>query len=663
MKMWVSVAVFVLAGAVCFAGDVKFKSKPAVAKKGDAVEIVFAVSDKTDVEVAVLGVDGPSTGSGQGRIVRHLAAGVLGGENPPPPPLQPGLEQKLTWDGKDDLGKPVAPEGCKVRIRLGTGVKFGGFIGADPFNFGKIIGSAADEDGNLYVLGFNGQLNHAQMDLRVFDKDGNYLREIMPFPANLPDGAMKKSGTWDEERKAWQPRQRNGLNPDFYNGTKNAFNILSASKEGGLVLRSSRGQGAAIQTLVLELDGSVRGYNAPEAGAAKPADANVIAAIQAKGAAKSGLPIDWSRLVVDYDTDDVYVNDGCSRFWKFNGKTGEGGLLKRKNGQVFGATDFGIGYDGLLYVRTARGAADGCDYSGAFERFTRNLEPAPYPGGTHVLSKYIYSRYGIGYAERGIGVAPDGTVYISFMHDWGKYSMAGFGPDGKPLKGKYMEGKIGNKGNPKTGYPDDLTSAIIGPIPQANGGIRVDRQGNIYVGMLFLPKGFKVPAGQDKMVWNFMVGGVLKFSKEGGCVKGDDGMMRGDEAEGMLAFYPGLAPFSSAGFTCNPCCVCRGPRWDLDRYGRIVMPNGVSNTTRLVDNAGNLIVQFGKYGNFDSLYVNPNTEQGKKGKPTVECDDIPMGWPSGAGFGPGRLYILDSYTRRVIRVELTSQVEETVPLT
>ena len=39
----------------------------------------------------------------QGKIIRHLAAGVLGKN--PPEPLQPNsLAQSLTWDGKDDFG-------------------------------------------------------------------------------------------------------------------------------------------------------------------------------------------------------------------------------------------------------------------------------------------------------------------------------------------------------------------------------------------------------------------------------------------------------------------------------------------------------------------------------------------------------------------------------
>jgi hypothetical protein len=640
-----SVPMCLLPTTTASAGEVQFAAKPAAAKAGDGAKITFAVSAPTDVEVAVLAADG--------KVVRHLAAGVLGGEKPPPEPLKAGLSQALEWDGKTDLGKAAEGGPFKFRVRAGTGVKFGRLIGATPYNLGNVSAALADEDGNLYVLAGGGQLNQGSMILRVFDKEGLYLREVVPFPATIADGEMKGVAAFDEERGTWQPRQRSNLNPDFYNGTKTPLSLVSVSKEGGVVLKDLRTVGPSARTIVLETSGAVRGFKAPaNMPPAKPGD---IAVVQKAGkVGKGDLPIDWTRLVVDAERDEVYVNDGCSLFWRFKGETGEGGLLKR-DGRPFGATDLAFGYDGLIYARTGRGAADGCDYSGPFERFDRDLKPAPFAGGTHVLSPYIYSRYGIGYAERGIGVGPDGKSYLCFMYKWVAYGIAGFDAEGKPMKGKYLEGVFPGGGK----YPPELKSAIIGPVPQGNAGIRVDLKGNIYVGMLYLPKDFIVPKGQDKMVWSFMVGGVGKFGPEGGRVKGDEGMMRGNEAEGLLDFYPGYGPFSSAGFTSNPCCVCRAPRFDLDRYGRVVMPNGVSCSVRLVDNAGNLIVEFGKYGNFDSQYVPPDA---KDAKPLIPTPEIPLGWATGAGFGPDRLYVLDSYAKRVVRADLTWKAQETCEL-
>src|SRR5262245_19238332 len=103
---------------------VEFANPPQVTRAGGTVTVAFTLKEATDVEVAVL--------DAKGRVVRHLAAGVLGGKNPPPAPLKPGLEQKLTWDGKDDLGKPAAGGPFQVRVRAGTSVRFGKMIGASP---------------------------------------------------------------------------------------------------------------------------------------------------------------------------------------------------------------------------------------------------------------------------------------------------------------------------------------------------------------------------------------------------------------------------------------------------------------------------------------------------------------------------------------------------
>ena len=101
------------------------------------------------------------------------------------------------------------------------------------------------------------------------------------------------------------------------------------------------------------------------------------------------------------------------------------------------------------------------------------------------------------------------------------------------------------------------------------------------------------------------------------------------------------------------------PRFDVDRYGRIAYTNAVTCSTVLIDNAGNKILDFGAYGNFDSQYVNPNTEAGKAGKPTVAGPEFPMAWPLGAAVTVGGIYVNDLYNRRVLRADLTWKAEET----
>src|SRR5262245_44401645 len=98
------------------ADDVTFPVKPTASRNGDTTRIRFSVSAASDVEVAVVTSDGT--------VVRHLAAGVLGGKNPPPEPLRPGLAQDLTWDGLDDYGRAPAGGPFQVRVRAGSRVTF-----------------------------------------------------------------------------------------------------------------------------------------------------------------------------------------------------------------------------------------------------------------------------------------------------------------------------------------------------------------------------------------------------------------------------------------------------------------------------------------------------------------------------------------------------------
>ena len=109
-----------------------FTKKPVVVKKDGGFEISFAVSEKTDVEVAILDKDG--------KVARHLAAGVLGAETPPPSPLKPGLSQVLVWDGRDDYGAPLTPNTqhptpLSVRVRAAMRPKLERIVGGDLYAY------------------------------------------------------------------------------------------------------------------------------------------------------------------------------------------------------------------------------------------------------------------------------------------------------------------------------------------------------------------------------------------------------------------------------------------------------------------------------------------------------------------------------------------------
>ena len=850
--------------------SIELSGPPVVTKSKEGIKIDFAVSASTDVEVAIL--------NSKGEVVRHLAAGVLGGKNAPPAPLKPSLSQSVIWDGKDDFGNLAAGAPFQVRTRAGSKFTFGRFIGEDPYTFGNVDGLGTDADGNLYISGFSGTHNQGARTLRQYGSQGQYLREYLPFPSDLKAGAMKEVAHWSDEKQGWLPRNSSCLIPNYYTEGMSQIALVAVSPTEFIFANSD-------QVFKLNRDGSIAGtsfgtqqrttpifdaknkekdhyehpwhyqtglycYSASPDGkylyltgpvpnensrkkpdprfplggiyrmqldgkdemklfATIPAEYNgnwskdgfknygtsspihfvgcdaknnvyvpdrsmnrvvvfsedgkqvgefpcknphqivvnpktnevyvlrmvctawnahalavekfsplgpnmkslavmdkfpnkvvprmTVAAgkehtliwiagvdqhtiaLEDKGSAlvpvetqfkqREDAQLDWNRLTVDYARDELYVADGGNKIWRYDGKTGEGGTLKSK-GKVLAAVDLAVGYDGLLYIRT------GESFTGPLERFTRELEPAPYPGGSNVLSPSIYSRFGIGNCEKGLGVGPHGEVYISFMYTWVGYGIGGFGGDGKALQGEYLKGKFPASPDKLKGYPTEMRSAVIGPVTDSGGGVRVDLQGNIYLGLDVQPAGFVPPAylSSDEVAKRWYCS-VAKFNPNGGAVLGlKDSESKLTDApkiplagkkslENATVLYPGLGPVSGAGPGGNSsCCVCRVPRFDVDRYGRLAIPSAFSSEVLYYDNAGNLITTLGHYGNFDSQYVNPNTEAGKAKKPTIATPDIPVSWPSGAGFTENALYLCDTYNRRAVRVDKTFQAEKTSPI-
>ena len=61
--------------------------------------------------------------------------------------------------------------------------------------------------------------------------------------------------------------------------------------------------------------------------------------------------------------------------------------------------------------------------------------------------------------------------------------------------------------------------------------------------------------------------------------------------------------------------------------------------------------------NFDSQHVTPNTPGAK---PRVVTPAIPLAWPTGVGFGKDRIYVNDTYNRRVVRVDWTWALDKTL---
>lgn len=159
----------------------EFAEKPTVEKRGAKYVIRFASRDACDATVAIMDKDG--------KIVRHLASGVLG-PNAPWPFRQDSLAQQIEWDGKDDEGRP-APPGCRVKVGLGLTARLDRFLGWQPdaMLIKEANGLAVGPRGNLFVLtgGHEGSgLPASSPHVYVFDSSGTYQRTILPPNASMP---------------------------------------------------------------------------------------------------------------------------------------------------------------------------------------------------------------------------------------------------------------------------------------------------------------------------------------------------------------------------------------------------------------------------------------------------------------------------------------------
>ncbi|KKM86564.1 hypothetical protein LCGC14_1277750, partial [marine sediment metagenome] len=150
-----------------------FAEKPKITRDGDRVTIRFATKGLCDVTVAIE--------DAAGRIVRHLASGVLG-KNAPTPFQKNSLAQTLVWDGKDDQGKYLDnTDALTVRVSLGLKPRFERTLFWTPY---KRMAQAtppiikASPEG---VLVYEGQIYDS---VRLYDHDGDYLRTVYPFPAD-----------------------------------------------------------------------------------------------------------------------------------------------------------------------------------------------------------------------------------------------------------------------------------------------------------------------------------------------------------------------------------------------------------------------------------------------------------------------------------------------
>jgi hypothetical protein len=186
-----------------------FTKKPTAVKANGKVKVEFTVDRNTDVAIYVE--------DGQGKVVRHLAGGVLGKNAPEP--LQPNaLIQSVEWDGKDDFGKPAAGGPFQFRVQLGMRPEFDGFLMHNPNGSGEVSAVAVGPGGTLYVFHKDGVANGNMggHKIKVYNRDGKHQKVILPFPADIAPAKVKALGTFQTAAGDLVPHMHNWETLSFY---------------------------------------------------------------------------------------------------------------------------------------------------------------------------------------------------------------------------------------------------------------------------------------------------------------------------------------------------------------------------------------------------------------------------------------------------------------
>jgi len=330
---------------------------------------------------------------------------------------------------------------------------------------------------------------------------------------------------------------------------------------------------------------------------------------------------------VDPENDLVYVTQGMGPVWRYNGQTGEGGLTPIK------ACDLAVGPGGFVYAWGDTGS-----YAGPITRYGRDLKPAPLAStGKHTYGN-LSCRFGRGNSVAGLDVDPRGWVYAT--NGGNSCAVQAWDADGKPVQ---FDRQVAADPNDKAGP----RPAMITGMTDQSGSIRVDGAGNVYVLQIGWPKGHVPPAGFEKdPAYQHCTGTIYKFGPKGGeFAKGQAAPPVGS----LLAYSTACGPISGNWNSTISVCHCTKPRFEVDGFGRLYIPNPFTYKVVVRDNADNEIASFGGYGNFDA--------QGPaSGEPTPE---IPLGWPITVGASEKSIYVGDSLNHRVVRADKKFAAEET----
>jgi hypothetical protein len=171
----------------------EFTSPPRVTRAGDRIDIYFETKAFCDATVAIE--------NSSGKIIRHLASGVLG-SNAPDPFEKSSKKQHVVWNGKDDFGVYTDDkDALTVRVSLGLKASFEKNLHYHPMQaLGRNPIIHASPEG---VFIYQHNANSVWDYLQQFDHEGHYVKTLHPFAANALDKikGLNMIYAWPEDKK------------------------------------------------------------------------------------------------------------------------------------------------------------------------------------------------------------------------------------------------------------------------------------------------------------------------------------------------------------------------------------------------------------------------------------------------------------------------------
>lgn len=526
-------------------------------------------------------------------------------------------------------------DGCVWKINMKSGVA-SQFITIDsvPLN-GVVLDTTLGGPGDFYTSihsikeAPNGDVlicDRVHRQIGVYDSNGLFLRAIRDVP-NPDQIALDKTtgAVYVICRSGWHYDAKPLILKKF-SGYGDSDSLLFSKTlwlnyaEGPVSLIVKNEAGGRAKLWIGSMEKGVRIYG----------DAGDSVTLDKDFSAVKVPTLGFDRIGIDRGSETVFITNGANAFYKITDWSNPAIVRCSTSAkQPLLAGDLCVSYDGQLYVRE-QGADAGSAWNGPISRYSMDYyhEPIPFANtGTNRMCQEIYGRFGAGYADKGLAVSPvDKHVAYMSQHTFAMYWIDTLEAGGT------MDSviKVGqNICFPRTIV--NVTGASANSCGQ--GGLKFDLKGNLYFGATVSTPGHRTPAGFESDFAYTRGGGGSVVS----YAPGDTGSITSDAgnpfSNARYIYKSDLGPMSYA----QGGCQCRSSRFDVDAYGRLFIPSGVTQKVAVVDNNDNPIIEFGRYGNWD--------EQGVGA-------DIPFACPLAAAASDNYIYVNDLINTRMARIKM-----------